>query len=127
MAIRILFACVGNSCRSQMAEAFCRALGRDVECASAGSRPSAGIHPDTIAVMSELGIDISAARYYYVGKDLKGVNGTIDAERYDGSALSGRFSGTLGWWQPPHDPHEDPPDATFEVEDGFFKQTGMRL
>jgi len=71
--------------------------------------------------------DIAAARYYYVGKDLKGVNGTIDAERYDGSALSGRFSGTLGWWQPPHDPHEDPPDATFELEDGFFKQTGMRL
>jgi protein-tyrosine-phosphatase len=59
---RILFACVGNSCRSQMAEAFCRELGRDVDCASAGSHPAAEVQPDTIAVMKEAGIDISAAR-----------------------------------------------------------------
>ncbi|MFO7650540.1 MAG: arsenate reductase ArsC [bacterium] len=59
---RILFACVGNSCRSQMAEAFCRDLGRDVECASAGSKPAAVVQPDTIAAMAEVGIDISAAR-----------------------------------------------------------------
>jgi arsenate reductase (thioredoxin) len=59
---RILFACVGNSCRSQMAEAFCRALGREVECASAGSKPAAAVQPDTIAVMREVGIDISETR-----------------------------------------------------------------
>jgi protein-tyrosine-phosphatase len=45
-----------------MAEAFCRELGRDVECASAGSKPAAAVQPDTIAVMKEVGIDISAAR-----------------------------------------------------------------
>ena len=60
--VRILFACIGNSCRSQIAEAFCRELGRDVECASAGSKPAAAVQPDTIAVMKEVGIDISAAR-----------------------------------------------------------------
>jgi arsenate reductase (thioredoxin) len=60
--MRILFACVGNSCRSQMAEAFCRELGRDVECASAGSKPAAAVQPDTLAVMKEAGIDISGAR-----------------------------------------------------------------
>jgi arsenate reductase len=59
---RILFACVGNSCRSQMAEAFCRALGRDVECESAGSSPAEMIAPHAVAVMKETGIDISAAR-----------------------------------------------------------------
>jgi len=59
---RILFACVGNSCRSQMAEAFCRELGRDVECASAGSRPAATLQPDAVVVIREVGIDISAAR-----------------------------------------------------------------
>jgi arsenate reductase (thioredoxin) len=58
----ILFACVGNSCRSQMAEAFCRELDRDVECASAGSKPAKAVQPDTIAVMREVGIDISDAR-----------------------------------------------------------------
>ena len=60
--IRILFACVGNSCRSQIAEAFCRALGRDVECASAGSKPAAALQPDTIAVMREVGIDLTQAQ-----------------------------------------------------------------
>ena len=60
--VRILFACVGNSCRSQMAEAFCRALGKDVECASAGSEPARVVQPDAIAVMGEAGIDISGAR-----------------------------------------------------------------
>jgi len=59
---RILFACVGNSCRSQMAEAFCRMLGRDVECESAGSAPAPNVQPSTITAMSEVGIDISAAR-----------------------------------------------------------------
>jgi arsenate reductase len=60
--VRILFACVGNSCRSQMAEAFCRAFGHDVECASAGSAPASRVQPDTITAMSEVGIDIAAAR-----------------------------------------------------------------
>jgi len=72
--MRILFACVGNSCRSQMAEAFChqmavsaslpvsRRLGRDVECSSAGSKPASRVQPDTIAAMSEVGIDVSGAR-----------------------------------------------------------------
>jgi arsenate reductase len=62
MPTRILFACVGNSCRSQMAEAFCRELGRDVDCASAGSAPASRVQPDTITVMHEAGIDITAAR-----------------------------------------------------------------
>ncbi len=59
--MRILFACVGNSCRSQMAEAFCRVLGNDVECESAGSTPAPNVQPNTVAVMSEVGIDISSA------------------------------------------------------------------
>ena len=62
MPVRILFACVGNSCRSQMAEAFCRQSGRDIECASAGSEPAGAVQPDTITVMQEVGIDISKAR-----------------------------------------------------------------
>jgi len=60
--MRILFACVGNSCRSQMAEAFCRVLGRDVECESAGSSPAERVAPNAVAVMKEVGIDISGAR-----------------------------------------------------------------
>lgn len=58
---RILFACVGNSCRSQMAEGFCRTIGKDVECVSAGSKPEKEVSPNAIAVMREAGIDISHA------------------------------------------------------------------
>jgi protein-tyrosine-phosphatase len=45
-----------------MAEAFCRVLGRDVECESAGSSPAERVAPNTVTVMKEIGIDISAAR-----------------------------------------------------------------
>jgi protein-tyrosine-phosphatase len=62
MPVRILFACVGNSCRSQMAEAFCRESGKDIECASAGSEPANAVQPDAIAGMHEVGIDISGTR-----------------------------------------------------------------
>lgn len=58
--ISILFICVENSCRSQMAEGFARALGGDkIESFSAGSRPSSIVNPDAIVTMKEAGIDIS--------------------------------------------------------------------
>jgi arsenate reductase len=56
---RVLFVCVGNACRSQMAEAFARAHGRDVLiAASAGLRPAAHLAPDTILAMSEKNLDL---------------------------------------------------------------------
>jgi len=57
---RVLFVCVENSNRSQMAEAFARMLGGDaVEVYSAGSRPSGVINPKAIEAMRELGYDLS--------------------------------------------------------------------
>lgn len=57
---RLLFVCVENSNRSQMAEAFSRLLGGDaVEAYSAGSRPSGIVNPKAIAAMGELGYDLS--------------------------------------------------------------------
>jgi arsenate reductase (thioredoxin) len=59
---RILFLCVANSARSQMAEGLARALlGDRVTVQSAGSRPSK-VNPYAIEAMAELGIDISAQR-----------------------------------------------------------------
>ena len=58
---KILFVCVENSCRSQMAEGFARTLGKDiVEAYSAGSHPSGKINPDAVKVMQESGIDIAS-------------------------------------------------------------------
>ena len=56
---KILFLCTGNSIRSQMAEGFCRAFsGGKLDVYSAGVSPSS-IHPITMEVMKEEGIDIS--------------------------------------------------------------------
>jgi protein-tyrosine-phosphatase len=60
---RLLFVCVENSNRSQMAEAFARIHGgAAVEAYSAGSRPSGIVNPKAIAAMRELGYDLTAHR-----------------------------------------------------------------
>ena len=57
---RVLFVCVENSNRSQLAEAFARIHGGgQVEAYSAGSRPSGVINPRAIETMRELGYDLS--------------------------------------------------------------------
>ncbi|NLT70708.1 MAG: arsenate reductase ArsC [Verrucomicrobiaceae bacterium] len=56
----VLILCTGNSCRSQMAEGLLRALAGDaIDAQSAGSHPSGYVHPLAIAVMAEIGIDIT--------------------------------------------------------------------
>lgn len=58
---RVLFACVENSNRSQMAEAFARMYGSGVlDPSSAGSRPSGVVNPRAISAMREVGYDLSA-------------------------------------------------------------------
>lgn len=57
---RVYFVCVGNSCRSQMAEGFARELGeRVLEVKSGGTRPATRVSRKAIEVMREEGIDIS--------------------------------------------------------------------
>ncbi|MFQ6607872.1 MAG: arsenate reductase ArsC [Fidelibacterota bacterium] len=59
MKKKVLFICTGNSCRSQMAEGLLRYLAGDLfEVYSAGTHPS-HVHPMTIRIMAEWGIDIS--------------------------------------------------------------------
>jgi arsenate reductase (thioredoxin) len=59
----VLFVCVGNAGRSQMAEAFFNHLAKGrARAISAGTKPASTVDPNTVAVMREVGIDISAAR-----------------------------------------------------------------
>lgn len=59
---RVLFLCVANSARSQMAEGLARAiLPADLQVLSAGSKP-ATVNPYAIEAMKEIGIDISSHR-----------------------------------------------------------------
>lgn len=59
--VKILFVCVENSNRSQMAQAFAKMHGAGrIEAYSAGSRPSGRINPKAVEAMRELGYDLSA-------------------------------------------------------------------
>jgi len=71
---RIVFVCVENSNRSQMAEAFARIHGAGmVEAHSAGSRPSGRVNPRAIESMKEIGYDLSRHR----SKGLDRFNGQV--------------------------------------------------
>ena len=73
--VSVLFLCRGNSCRSQMAEGFARALRGDrIEAFSAGSEAH-GVNPRAVKVMAEVGIDIS-------GQTSKTTD-QLDGRRYD--------------------------------------------
>lgn len=73
---RVLFVCIENSNRSQMAEAFARMHGGPgVEALSAGSRPCGRINPKAVRFMAELGHDLST----HASKSLAEVGGEFDA------------------------------------------------
>ncbi len=58
----ILILCTGNSCRSQMAEAYLASLDTRLTVRSAGTSPASRVHPVAIAVMQEIGIELLTAR-----------------------------------------------------------------
>jgi arsenate reductase (thioredoxin) len=58
--MNVLFVCIQNAGRSQMAEAlFERAAGGEHEARSAGSRPAERVHPEVIEAMAEVGVDLA--------------------------------------------------------------------
>ena len=64
---KILFLCTGNSCRSQMAEAWTQVLkGDQLEAYSAGTQPK-GVDPRAVKAMAEVGIDISNQKSKDIG------------------------------------------------------------
>ena len=69
---KVVFACVANAGRSQMAAAFFNALAdaRRARAISAGTRPGTVVHPEVITAMREAGIDLSSAKPRYLSTDL---------------------------------------------------------
>lgn len=71
--IRVLFLCVGNSCRSQMAQGWAKHIkGNVIEAYSAGVSPGS-LNPKAIEVMKEAGVDISGHRSKHVD-ELSGID-----------------------------------------------------
>jgi arsenate reductase (thioredoxin) len=114
---KVLFVCRENACRSQIAEAFARIHGRDkLAAASAGSTPSGKVNPRAIALMKEIGYDMSG----HVSKSLADVS----PELYDyvitmgcGDACPLVPAGQRDDWDIP-----DPKDMD---EDGFRRVRDM--
>ena len=66
--IKLLFLCTGNSCRSQMAEGWTRALKADeIDVASAGIETH-GLNPNAVKVMAEAGVDITAQQSQHINE-----------------------------------------------------------
>ena len=58
--MKVLFVCVGNTCRSQMAEAICKSLGHSAD--SAGTHPGSEVNPNAIIALEEKGIESAGLR-----------------------------------------------------------------
>ena len=114
--VRVLFVCVENSNRSQMAQAFAAMHGGErVEALSAGSKPSGKVNPKAVAAMAELGYDLTK----HTSKSVEQFNDQdIDAAVTMGCGdacplvkAKHRFD-----WQIP-DPREMPPEEFRKVRD----------
>jgi arsenate reductase (thioredoxin) len=113
---RIIFVCVENSNRSQMAQAFARRHGGNaIDAVSAGSRPSGRINPKAIDAMKEVGYDLTT----HNSKRLEEFNG----QSFDAAVTMGCgdecplvIAKRRVAWQIP-DPKEMPPEKFREVRD----------
>jgi len=112
--MRVVFVCVENSNRSQMAQAFAKMRG-GVEAYSAGSRPSGKINPRAIAAMSELGYDLSTHQSKSLN-DLPDVAFDAAVTMGCGDACPNLKARVREDWQIP-DPREMPPEEFRQVRD----------
>ena len=121
--MNILFLCVGNSGRSQIAEGLAKdMLPKSYDIRSAGSNPAKNIHSDAILAMNEIGIDISSHKTKSIESlDMEFVNTldhviTLCAEEV--CPIVPKSTNTLHW------PNEDPDNDSYtktQSENAFRK------
>ena len=120
--IKLLYLCTGNSCRSQMAEGWTRALKGDaVEVYSAGLETH-GLNPSAVRVMAEVGVDISGQKSQHLDEfmelDLDYVVTVCDHAHETCPLFPGSATVVHHSFDDP--PKLSPPDASEEVRlDGF--------
>jgi arsenate reductase len=126
MPVRVLFLCTGNSARSQIAQALLERFGGgDFDVESAGTTPK-GVHPYTIRVLSEIGIDWSAARSKsvteFLDRSFDYVITVCDRARQSCPIFPGRYESV-------HWDLEDPAEIEGAEEEKLaaFRQTRLEL
>jgi len=126
MKIRVLFICVHNSARSQIAEAFLKHLGEErYEAESAGLEPGK-LNPLAIDVMKEIGIDISSNpvkdvfEVWKSGKLFRYVITVCDAKNAESCPVFPGIAEKLAWW------FDDPSTFTGTYEENLSKTRLVR-
>jgi protein-tyrosine-phosphatase len=114
----IVFVCLGNSCRSQMAEAWARHLGGDkIEALSAGVRALGFIARETKEVMAEEGISLDGQRSKNLDAlDWSKVDLLVNMSGFPGRDLVPEFKGRRIDWKVP-DPYMDALESYRSVRD----------
>ncbi|MCX7703740.1 MAG: arsenate reductase ArsC [Planctomycetota bacterium] len=127
--MKIVFVCVENSCRSQMAEGFLRHLaGREVEVFSGGTEPAPKVNPLAVKVMKEIGIDISGQhpkRISETGVDVFDVAVTMGCMSAGQACPLVRAKKVIEWNIP--DPKGKPIDFFREVRDMIRAEVGALI
>jgi arsenate reductase len=121
--MNILFLCVGNSARSQIAEALAKdMMPKSFDIRSAGSNPSAKIHDNAISVMAKVGIDIKnkeTKSIYSIEKDfINNLDYVITLCNEEICPVVPNATKVLNW------PNEDPDNDSYSIlqlENAFLK------
>jgi len=111
----VLILCTGNSCRSHLAEGILRAAAGDlIEVASAGSKPAGYVHPNSIEVLKEIGVDISTHHSKHMDEFLNRPVDTVITVCGNADQACPMFPGQLHRF---HWGFEDPAHATGTEEE----------
>jgi hypothetical protein len=93
--LNVLFLCTGNSCRSQMAEGFARAMHPTGTFYSAGTAPAGCANPRAVTVMLERGIDISGHKPKHLVRDVTSTGVPLDYVRHRKRCRDANFAPTV--------------------------------
>jgi len=123
---KVLFVCVENACRSQMAEAFLNKLASGkVVAVSAGTKPSNEVNPKAIEVMKEIGIDMSKQKPKLLTQEMVQKVDKIITMGCGADFCPAPFLQTEEWKI--EDPSEKPIEKFREVRDEIRRRVGRLI
>ncbi|MGC9308349.1 MAG: arsenate reductase ArsC [Thermoplasmatota archaeon] len=122
---KILFICVENACRSQMAQGFCAAMSDRIVAESAGTNPAERVDDTAVQVMAELAIDISGQQPKALTMEMNDqFDIIVSMGCLDGCPLTPRDK-TLAWAI--EDPHGKPIEVYRRVRDNIRRHVERLL
>jgi len=118
----VIFVCVENAGRSQMAEAFLRRYAKNLRVASAGTRPSQQLNPVVVEAMREVGIDLRSQSPKCLSDDLMRNSGTrVSMGCMDGESCPALFADGVEDWDIA-DPKGKPLEEVRKIRDEIESQ-----